>query len=220
MFDGIMKVMKTIFSFLIFCVLLLSRPAVSLTDEGLSELDIAVEDRNYQPVILANLSKLYWRMGVTDISNDDHIDNYVLINDCDVYNDYFSDEFQWKDIRQSIRTHLDKHATKFPRFFEFRQPLQLGEYRVEKQAFDIHQDYAIYDVRHFEVLVPGYELSGICGRERPLEGYPKGMLLDFNRHVRLTELPVPKRKGAGIYLEKNRGVQSLCPEISNKRESL
>ena len=146
--------------------------------------------QDYSASNMENFSKLYWGMNMLDINNDVHIDNYMLINECDIYTDYFHHEFEWRSVRESARQYIMDNVGQFPVHFEFMQPLKLGEYDFEAGSFAVLKDYQILDMRRFEVVAPPAELRSICGRKRSLEGYPKALVLDFNRPLRLTDVAV------------------------------
>lgn len=173
--------------------------------------------RDYVQGNLKNFSRLYWAMNMLDMTNDEHIDNFMLINECDLYTDYFSNEFEWRTVRKSTRNFIRENIGEFPLYFEFMQPLKLGEYDFKMGSFTILPDYKIENMRRFEVMVPGSEIQKICGRSGMIEGYPKALLLEFNRPLHLVELPV-KEELAKAYITNTVGaLKKMKQELQNKK---
>ena len=56
-------------------------------------------DYIYEQPTYAKLAQLYWALSKLDPKKDTDIDNFLLINECDIYKQYRSNEFEWKDIR-------------------------------------------------------------------------------------------------------------------------
>ncbi len=61
---------------------------------------------NYATPNMQNLSKLYWRLGVFNPDDKKIIDNYLIINECDVYRNFYRDDFEWANVRDATRDML------------------------------------------------------------------------------------------------------------------
>ncbi len=146
----------------------------------------------YERPNVKTLSQLYWRMLKLDPENDAHVDNFMMINECDLYRDYYQNEFEWIRIRDASRQFLMENRKDFPIHFEFVQPLRLAEYDLETQEFDIWQPYKINGVRRFEVLAEDL-YKDVCDQKSKyvIEGYPKGLLTELNRPFTLDTISVP-----------------------------
>src|SRR5687768_4094387 len=42
-----------------------------------------------------NLSKLYWRLGVFDGDDDAAVDNFMMINECRIFQNNINNDFEW-----------------------------------------------------------------------------------------------------------------------------
>lgn len=177
----------------------------------------------YEDVTHEKLSQLYWRLNKFDISDNTAVDNYLRINECDIYKEYKFNQFEWGGIREKARVYLRNNIDTFPDRFKYVQPLRLREYNPETQLFEISPDYQINGARKFEVYSEDF-YEAPCGqiatnRIYDVEGYPNALLLELNQPLALTEIPVDYRV-AKKYIE-NRMEQFLkLPERKRSRAVL
>ena len=157
----------------------------------------------YETPTVKNLSQLYWMLSKLDINNDTHVDNFLMINECDLYRDYYNNEFEWKSIRKAGRKFIEDSRDSFPTYFEFIQPLKLAEYNLETEMFDVYEPYKIFSVRRFEILAEDV-YKDVCNvsHRREIEGYPRGLYAELNRPFTLDEVKVHPEV-AKLYIEKN-----------------
>ncbi len=145
----------------------------------------------YEIPTLKTLSQLYWALHKLEANNDEHVDNFLMINECDLYSDYAQNEFEWNGIRESARTFLLENRKEFPTHFELLQPLRMAEYEIENGKFDVWKPYKIDAIRRFEVLAEDL-FQDVCGKPygRRIGGYPKGLFVELNRPFTLDKIPV------------------------------
>jgi hypothetical protein len=154
----------------------------------------------YEEPSMEKFSQLYWTLNLLQLENDTHIDNFMMINECDIYKNYYQHEFEWKKVREATREYIKKNKKNFPLRFQFVQPLRLGAYNIEKQEFDIVEDYRINGTRLFEVV--GLEpTEDVCDSNKPIEGYPRAIAVELSRPFSLTHLPMPMAE-ANDYISK------------------
>ncbi len=145
----------------------------------------------YETPTLKTLSQLYWALQKLDLEDNDHVDNFLMINDCGLYRDYANNEFEWGGIRESAKELLSTSRTSFPTHFELLQPLRFAEYEMDNKSFDVWQPYKIDAVRRFEVLSEDI-LDDICDRRysHTIKGYPKGLFIELNRPFSIDKISV------------------------------
>ena len=163
------------------------------TGKAETETFVQKKDHIYEKPTLEELSKLYWLLGALDVNNDAFIDNYLLINECDIYQEYRHNEFEWTKIRESTRQYLKDNYLSFAHRLEFLQPLYLGEYHIDKEYFDIVPDYVKPTSRRLEVLTKASS-EPTCQKSGEIEGYPKGLVVELTRPFGIDKIPVPKDK--------------------------
>lgn len=142
----------------------------------------------YEEPTMANFSRLYWGLDRLSLENDVHVDNYVLINECEIYRDYYHNEFEWKTIREAAREQISKAKHNFPLRFSFVQPLNLAEYDFKKGGFHVLDEHVIRGARRFEMMATDSD-GVICGKSRDIEAYPRGLLLQLSRPLILDFVP-------------------------------
>lgn len=144
----------------------------------------------YMPPTLENFSKLYWQLGKLDIENDEAIDNYMLINECDLYEKYYHNEFEWQQIRESGRQLVRESKEKFPTRFEVTQPLFLKDYDFKTGTFEVHDFYRVTGVRRYEILTLNPSAT-VCKRDiKNIPGYPRGIIAEFSRPLTVEHVKV------------------------------
>lgn len=154
-----------------------------------------------------NFSKMYWAIGKLDTMNDEHVDNYMLINECDIYKDFHQNEFEWEQIRETARKYLKKNAVNFPLRFQLTQKINLGRYDTKKNRFEIVDTLKIDGIRRFDVLADNYTDS-VCGFDtsgtgsRILPGYPKSLLIILNKPLIMNSISVSPEKAKKYVEEK------------------
>lgn len=145
----------------------------------------------YDDIDIQKLSKLYWKMQALDLNNDVHVDNFLFINECDIYNDYFYNELEWGRIRNQAKDFILDNIEDFPVRFKFVQPLKLEEYDQSKEVFHVLPFYQLNGLRKFEVLSTDFK-DVICSQKQndSIDGYPRVLLVEFTQPLNIKEIPM------------------------------
>jgi hypothetical protein len=152
--------------------------------EVLQNLDYA--EPNYQ-----NISKLYWAFGLFDAKRDHQaVNKYLMINECEIYSEYFNNDFEWKKIHSATSDFLEKNRKNFPRRFEFSREINLGRYDFEKEAFYVEDEKLHVGTRIYEMTQQA-PFDSVCGGPIYLEGYPRAVVLNLSRPFTMKFVPVP-----------------------------
>ena len=142
----------------------------------------------YSPSV-QNLSKMYWKKKTLDLKNDVAIDNFLRINECNLYEDFFTDDFEWDRIRNAARRMLEANQDSFPERFKFLLPVELGRYDSERKGFPLENNTAFIDLRRVEM--GGGDNSGtICGVKHTIDFYPRNIVLALSNPFNFEFLPV------------------------------
>lgn len=91
----------------------------------------------YKDITRATLSQLYWRMGAFNTSNDIDIDNFMLLNRCDLYKENYRDDFEWYNIRNKAKASMEKNKANFPNRFQMTQQIFFERYNIRKEIFPL-----------------------------------------------------------------------------------
>lgn len=214
---------KFLFPALLAATLLLAAPAwaaSAATSPATTEIKAGEAKYIYEKPSRQKFSRLYWALGMLDLKDDKHVDNFLQINECDIYKDYYYNEFEWKNVRESGRQFLAENMNKFPLRFEVAQPLLLGEYDLQTESFQILPDYQIKETARIEVFPQDYA-DVVCqddgsGRVKQIDGYPIGIVAEFNRPMNLVTIPVPDALARAYIEEKLTVFKKLRADRQNQ----
>lgn len=149
--------------------------------------ELEYKDYIYENATMEKISQLYWALGKLDTNNNQHIDGYLALNECDIFKKYNKNEFEWNKIREAARQFLAQSKAGFPMRFAIVQPVYLGKYNFEKQAFSILKEYQINGIRRFEILASNYKKDD-CTNAANSDDYPEGLIAELSRPIILESL--------------------------------
>ncbi|MEM7618809.1 MAG: DUF4852 domain-containing protein [Pseudomonadota bacterium] len=149
-------------------------PAYAAKEGGEDEVHIYVEP-SYR-----NFARLYWTLSRLEMDNIAHIDEFMRISECDVYQDYYSHEFEWRKVRESAQQFIESDSENFAVRFEFMQPIKLAQYDIEKNEFELQEDYKIVTTKRFEISASNVEDKG-CGDYNGTPNYPRNVIVELSR---------------------------------------
>lgn len=143
----------------------------------------------YLKPTVPNLSHLYWKLGAYKEITKDSIDNYLLINECDIYKKYFHNDFQWKQISEITSKNLLATKDSFSSKFKFMFPVDFGRYDDERKGFPLINSTALYKFHRMEVFANKMN-EKICGYDRAITAYPRNIMLALTKPLNLDFIPV------------------------------
>lgn len=148
------------------------------------------ENETYVTPTFENLSKLYWTLGILDPEKDvDAIDNFIRINECQVFLDYYRDDFEWRKIRAITKEKILKELSGWPRRYELLVPIELGRYDFERKSFPVLSQFIRDGARR---ITTGYNSikEPVCGTLRKIPKYPRDIVLNLSRPIQIEEVPI------------------------------
>lgn len=176
------KISKFIIAFSLCLLVFNSSLAVAQQDKSEATIIEAAEpDDEFVTGSVQNFSKLYWKLGALSVESEKAVDNFLLINECDLYKSFQFDEFLWYDLVKATKNMLKTRRDDFPNKFKFRFTIDLGRYDTERRGFPLVNNTAILNLRRVEI--GGNSLSeDICGmRNKEIEMYPRNVILVLNK---------------------------------------
>ncbi len=163
-----------------------------------------------------NLSKLYWRLRVFDLGDDLAVDNFMMINECDLYQRYVNDDFEWKKLRDAARHMLKKERDAYPRKFIFILPVRLGRYDTEMGGFHLVDNTHFDNVRRMEIT--GNSLSrDICGKTGEIKDYPRNLMLILKEPMTYVSAKVDEHVAQAYIIRKQREILDLDYDTRQNR---
>lgn len=164
-----------------------------ITKENVRHAIMRYADEPLKPVAylspnVENLSKAYWATGVFNIADQHSIDSYLLVNECQIFNTYSRDDFEWEKITETTREYLKENAHKFNKRIFFIREIELGKYNFDAEAFRVlNEDLHTPSSR---INVDIKNINEICGRRGTLIGYTPSINIDIGIPFEIEYLPV------------------------------
>lgn len=171
----------------------LPRGALAAAESSRSEEMVPLLSAEYISPTYDNIARVLWALEVKDLFDDKAIDGYLQIAECHLFQKFYSNEFRWKKIREGTRDYLEKYKSKFPRRFEYVQPISLDRYDFALKGFPIMPEQQFVGATRLqfsanaqgatkcpEVLLPNFS------------GYPSGAVLNLKTPFNLSFVRVPE----------------------------
>ncbi|MEM6781147.1 MAG: DUF4852 domain-containing protein [Pseudomonadota bacterium] len=203
-------------------------PIASATDDPIkkSPLDLATEREvtiirdahgdGYHNPTLKNLSRLYWRLNVFDPQDDVAIDNYLRINECDIFTAYSKDEFEWVQIRNAARRNLLSPETLISNKFKFVMPIYLGNYLPDQGGFEIIKNSGFPNLKRIEFVSP-YTSKKICNTLVHIPDYEKNILLILEEPLDYTFVEMDDHVAQAFILRKQYESEKIDEKLRLRR---
>lgn len=156
----------------------------------------------YNETTFANLARMYWAVGKFDDRDDAAIDNYLLITECKLYQQYYNNDFVWGSVRKSARQFIRQYFNRIPLHYEAMIPILLGRYDTTTSSFEVLPESQMDSTLRIEV-VTNEDGSPVCGRSGKVPGYPRNIIVILNRPFSFKNVPVDPRI-AQLYIQDTR----------------
>lgn len=177
-------------------------------------VNVKVAKDKYTDPNFENLSKLMWALSVHQLSDNNAIDNYLRINECELYKRFYNNDLEWEKIRNATRSYINKNIAEFPTHFEIIIPIYLGRYNAEEQYFLLSDASKLNGTRR--LFIRTNKREKICEIFYDIKGYPLHLILNFMRPITLSNVPVD-RQLAELYMEESRvAFEKLPPRAQLK----
>lgn len=169
----------------------------------------------YQQATYENLSKLYWAIGKMDLRNNDDIDNFLLINECEIYQRYINDDLEWEKIRDAARQMIVKDMPTYPTKFEVMIPVYLERYDSESQVFELADESKVEGTKNLDFAMNFSRNT--CGKSGDIDNYPSNLVLLFSRPLTVTSFPATPGMAEVVIEENQRRYEKLPPHLQVSR---
>lgn len=146
-------------------------------------------DYIYEPMTMKTLSYMVWAIGYADAEKKSSIDDFMKVNECEIYKEFSTREIDWEQIRKATQGYIIENKIDFPTRFQFIQSLRLLEFDTEKNSFSIDSKYIIRGARRFESFAKDYNRE-VCNDTKAqfMEYVPRGLVLELSRPFTMTSV--------------------------------
>lgn len=160
--------------------------------------DDLVSEDGYERATYERLSKLYWALAMFDLKDNQAIDQYLMINECDLYMKFYNDDLALEDLRNVTRDSIVHNLSKAPRTYEIVMPVGLDRYDKGTRRFKINPTSVFVGTKKLEVTLNTLPRM-ICEKQGPLTKYAWNFILAFSRPFTLTEIPLPPEQAQNLF---------------------
>ena len=171
---------------------------------------------DYVRITPQSLSQLYWKLQVFDSGDNRAIDNYMLINECQIYQDNVNNDFEWNFIREAAKQSIKQKREGFTTKFEYFVPVHLSRYDTERRGFFLVNNTGYENVRRMEVN-SFVRTDEICGKKGEIKDYPFGVLFILQRPFSFVFAEVDEHVAQAYILRKQEEIIKLPIEIRQSR---
>ena len=133
--------------------------------------DQALLGMHYVPSNHDILSHLVWRYKYFPVDDDEAIDEFIAITNCQLYSDYYDNDFLWQRIREGYRRDLRYYAGTYPERYEFVSAIQLGKYDFRQSAFELDERSKLSNAGMLTIATNDSSIFS-CQGKRYLDKYP------------------------------------------------
>ena len=106
-------------------------------------------DEEYASPTYQNLVKMLVRFGALNVGDDDVLDEYAMIEECDIYKKYYGNDFEWNKIRTALRQSLRQTVATFPTTIHYAIVSQFGHYDFKAHVYDFTDEASLKGVSSF-----------------------------------------------------------------------
>lgn len=145
----------------------------------------------YEEPTNRSLSHLLWAVNFYHYEDTWAIDEFMKVNECPIFKNFVTDEFEWAKIRDATKDYLKSNKNEFPTRFQFMMPIKLGDYDEKRKAFKVQKKDKIESLRRFEVFTKDYRALPCYKTDRVVAGLPRAMIIEYSRPFNLTYVPTP-----------------------------
>ncbi len=117
---------------------------------ALTEEDIEAQPL-YAQTTLDNLVKSYFLLTDLDINDNNIIDQYMMVTECELFKQFYTNDFEWNKVRGATRDFIKLNKAHFPKRFEFIQPLYLDRYDFKVGGFFLMPQSKLLSVTRLQI---------------------------------------------------------------------
>lgn len=134
-------------------------------------------------------------LGGYDINDIKVADAYGEILYCDMYTKYFSNDFEWNNIRRQIANRVLQKKEMYRVQYEYKGLIKLDRYSFEKQVFPLTKETRMSNVGSLQLISETEARATtpcLQQKEKDSTFFPMSIYLRFPRPINLTELKLPQ----------------------------
>lgn len=147
----------------------------------------------YKRASLQNLSQSFIKLTGVDLNDDHLIDDFAIVNYCDLYRQYYADEFSWRQAREAFRRVIQRELESYPENVYLLGTISIGRYDFARKAFMLDEGSKFERTGVFRFQDRGFNCPGA-----PVQQLPLVYHFRLTNPITLDRLEIPEDKAATI----------------------
>lgn len=152
----------------------------------------------YGQISYRNLTRAVIKMHGVQVDYAPVLDEYGVIEHCEIYRNYFSDDFAWTDIRNKLLEEIIDNAETWTSSFYINSVMDLDRYDVERGGFIIKSSNAIDRLALFDLIV---RRDRHCLNGLDIEYFPNRYWFELQKPISIPMVPVELERARRLRLE-------------------
>jgi Domain of unknown function (DUF4852) len=120
-------------------------------DDPNSDTDVGPPSKYVKPT-WPNLIKAMIRYNAYDVSDEELLNEYAEISDCEIFAHFYQNDFEWHKVKTELREYLRQQHDQLPTFFHYDIALQFGHYDFDKNMYFFTDKSKISNVNSFQLM--------------------------------------------------------------------
>jgi hypothetical protein len=129
---------------------------------------LPAQAQEYAKADWPSLVRTLIRFNALNSGDDKILDQYAAITECDLYKQFYKDDFKWNQVRAAIRESIRLNIATFPTAYKYETELQLGRYDFQQKLFMFTDKSTIRNINTFVIYsVQGHPCDGVATPDIP-----------------------------------------------------
>ena len=153
-----------------------------------------VRAEEYTKPTWADLTRTLVRFSALKLTDQNIIDEYSIVTECDLYQAFFHDDFKWKSVREAVLLSVRNNVATFPLNYRYDASVQIDRYDFDKKIFLFTKKSIIHNVNTFTL----YSVMGTgCGVAN-VKSLPRAFRAVLPTPVTIDGLPLSETDGRAL----------------------
>ena len=144
----------------------------------------------------SNLMLAMLRSNALDQSDPLVRNDYLLIQECELYRQNFRDEFKMRRLEEAAAKTIAKNRAGWPNAFTFDAPLRLDRYDFKGEQYLLDKDSQLLNVNSFVLLYSSE--SGICIPGKSFDRFPASVGVRIDQPISVAGIPLPQTRAEAL----------------------
>lgn len=157
-----------------------------------------IDDSLYKELSYEELINLYWYLDMYDPENYEALDTFIMINDCDLYEQFYGNEFEWNDLRKAGKSYVSIIQNSYDPHFIFKVDVPLERYNDEIEGFPFKDNF-LSGLKEIDIV--NNKVHTVC-RKTVNEIFPDNIIVRLPRTLYLPFLPMSEERARDFLQER------------------